>query len=90
MTRPSLRGAIDAFCKHCLYDPGNGNGAWREQIEACTSSSCPLFQVRPRSSVRAVSAPENAAPEPTPAEGAANDELPLGGEGMGLKARNSE
>jgi len=47
MSRPSLRAAIDAMCKGCLYDPGNGNGAWREQVQGCSSSNCPLHPVRP-------------------------------------------
>jgi hypothetical protein len=47
MSRPSLRVAIDAMCKSCLYDPGNGNGGWREQVGGCSSSNCPLHPVRP-------------------------------------------
>lgn len=47
MSRLSLRAAINAMCKSCLYDPGNGNGAWREQVKGCSSSSCPLHPVRP-------------------------------------------
>lgn len=47
MSRPSLRAAIDAMCKNCLYDPGNGNGGWRTQIEGCSSSNCALHPVRP-------------------------------------------
>jgi hypothetical protein len=49
MTRLSLRDAIDAFCKDCIYDPGNGNGGWREQVDGCSSTNCPLHAVRPRS-----------------------------------------
>lgn len=44
--RPSLRAAIDAACKACLYDPGAG-GKWREQVALCSSASCPLHHVRP-------------------------------------------
>jgi hypothetical protein len=47
MSRLSLRAAINAMCKSCLYDPGNGNGAWREQVQGCSSSNCPLHSVRP-------------------------------------------
>lgn len=47
MSRLSLRGAINAMCRSCLYDPGNGNGGWREQVEGCSSSNCPLHSVRP-------------------------------------------
>lgn len=45
--RASLRGAIDAMCKHCIHDPFAGSGTWREQVTACTSYKCPLFPVRP-------------------------------------------
>ena len=47
MSRPSLRSAINAMCKSCLYDPGNGNGGWREQVGGCSSSNCALHPVRP-------------------------------------------
>ena len=47
MSRPSLRSAINAMCKSCLYDPGNGNGGWREQVRGCSSSNCALHPVRP-------------------------------------------
>lgn len=45
--RPSLRAAINAMCRSCIYDPGNGNGTWREQVEQCSSGNCPLHPVRP-------------------------------------------
>ena len=41
-----LRGKIDAFCCHCIYDPGQ-EGSWLKQVEKCTSWHCPLFSVRP-------------------------------------------
>jgi len=47
--RASLLGAIDAKCRECIYDPKSGTGTWRQQVEACTSQTCPLFQVRPMS-----------------------------------------
>ena len=47
MSRLSLRAAINAMCKNCLYDPGNGNGAWRVQVQGCSSSNCPLHSVSP-------------------------------------------
>ena len=50
MTRLSLRSAIDAHCRNCIYDPGRGNGAWREQVDRCSSTNCALWPVRPRSS----------------------------------------
>lgn len=48
----SLRKAIDAKCKECLFDPYGRQGSWRQAVEKCTASSCPLFDVRPRSKVR--------------------------------------
>ena len=42
----SLSKAVEAFCKHCLYDPFAA-GSWRMQIEACHCVSCPLWEVRP-------------------------------------------
>lgn len=48
-SHPSLRGAIDAKCRECIYDQKSGLGSWREQVAACTSTTCPLFGVRPRS-----------------------------------------
>lgn len=48
MKRPSLRDAIDAKCKDCIYD-SNADGTWRDQVEACTSGNCPLYDVRPKS-----------------------------------------
>ena len=61
--RPSLRAAIDQHCKNCLYDPGRGNGAWREQIDRCTSTNCAIWPVRPRSNgerIKAVSSRKDA------------------------------
>ena len=43
----SLRQAVDAKCKECIYDPNSGKGTWRKQVEDCTSRSCPLFHERP-------------------------------------------
>ena len=48
----SLRGAINAKCKDCIYDPLSGLGAWREQVEGCTSYNCPLYPYRPTSKRR--------------------------------------
>ena len=44
---PGLRGRINAMCAYCIYDPCGGGGNWRQQVEACTTSFCPLFPVRP-------------------------------------------
>jgi len=45
----SLRAAINAKCKECIYDPIAGKGTWRQQVEACTAPTCPLYSVRPTS-----------------------------------------
>ena len=41
-----LRSAINSMCKDCIYDPYD-KGTWRQQVEACTSYNCPLYDVRP-------------------------------------------
>jgi hypothetical protein len=33
----SLRQAINAKCKDCIYDPLSGLGTWREQVARCTA-----------------------------------------------------
>ena len=46
----SLRSAINAFCKYCIYDPKwVGGGNWRQQVEKCPSTDCPLYECRPTS-----------------------------------------
>lgn len=45
-----LRSAINSMCKDCIYD-ASGKGTWRQQVEACTSYKCPLYDVRPVSIV---------------------------------------
>ncbi len=50
LSRPSRKAAIDAMCKHCIYDPFSGLGTWRQQVEFCTATGCPLWSVRPLSS----------------------------------------
>ena len=44
----SLRAAINAKCKDCIYDK-MGAGTWRQQVESCTVTLCPLYNVRPKS-----------------------------------------
>lgn len=44
--RVSLRKAVDAFCKSCIYDKG-AEGSWLRQVTECVSTSCPLFEARP-------------------------------------------
>ena len=43
---PSLRGAINAKCKDCIWDEAEPGGP-SHQIETCTVSRCPLWEVRP-------------------------------------------
>ena len=47
---PSMRAAINAKCKDCIYDPESALGTWRQQVEACTIEDCPLWLLRPVSS----------------------------------------
>lgn len=45
----SMRKAINDKCRDCIYDacaPGN----WRQQVQACTISTCSLWVYRPKSS----------------------------------------
>jgi hypothetical protein len=44
--RSSLREAINAKCRDCIFDPFS-RGKWREQVAACPSANCSLFDVRP-------------------------------------------
>lgn len=48
--KKSPQQAINEKCKECIYDEHNG-GTWREQTEACTVTSCALYDLRPISSV---------------------------------------
>lgn len=43
----SLRCAIDAHCRDCIYDPLSGGGTWRSQVAQCSVVSCALWPVRP-------------------------------------------
>lgn len=54
MAKLSLRKAVNAKCKECIHDPICGGGTWRQQVEKCTSSNCPLYAVRPRSIVKVI------------------------------------
>lgn len=45
----SRKKAIESMCKQCIYDDKGGNGTWRQQTEACTAKSCPLYDYRPLS-----------------------------------------
>ena len=51
--RPSMRKAIDDFCRGCIFDDSWGAGGnWRQQVEACPSTTCPLHKLRPTSKPR--------------------------------------
>ncbi len=44
----SLRAAINAKCRDCVYDPeAKGVGTWRAQVRDCSVPTCPLYPVRP-------------------------------------------
>lgn len=58
----SLRAAINAKCKECIYDPLSGLGNWRQQVTGCTAKACPLWTVRPLSS-GAISKEANLGPD---------------------------
>jgi len=45
--RNSLRAAVDAKCRDCIYDECSP-GRWRQQVAACTITHCPLYAVRPQ------------------------------------------
>jgi hypothetical protein len=45
----SLRAAVNAMCKSCIYQPRSGLGGWREQVAACETRSCPLWPHRAKS-----------------------------------------
>ena len=42
----SLRKAINAKCKGCIYD-SYSPGTWRKQAAECTSYKCALYPFRP-------------------------------------------
>ena len=44
--RKSFRRAIDQMCRGCIADPFQP-GTWRQQVEACTSLNCALYELRP-------------------------------------------
>ncbi len=44
--RKSLRGAINAHCKSCIYDR-EAAGTWLAQVTLCSVHKCELWDVRP-------------------------------------------
>lgn len=51
--RPGRQGKVNAKCIECIFDPGSGEGNWKQQVEACTCTGCPLFSIRPVSRPKA-------------------------------------
>ena len=53
LKKGGFRGAINAFCCSCIYDPYS-TGSWRKQVTDCPSSGrknstkCPLYDLRPK------------------------------------------
>lgn len=43
----SLRAAVNAKCRSCIYDPKCKGGTWREQVAQCSAKDCPLWPYRP-------------------------------------------
>jgi hypothetical protein len=54
-----MRAGINAKCKDCIYDKYAG-GTWREQVEACTLTTCGLWPFRPKSASKKPRAEEPA------------------------------
>ena len=47
MSKPLTRQqAINEHCKGCIHDPYSA-GNWRQQVTACTSTTCNLYPYRP-------------------------------------------
>jgi hypothetical protein len=47
----SLRDAINAFCRDCIYDPLD-YGTCAQQIACCTAFTCKLYPKRPVTAVK--------------------------------------
>jgi hypothetical protein len=49
-SRPGKTGRVHAKCVECIFvERAAGCGNWRQQVEACTSTTCPLWAIRPLS-----------------------------------------
>lgn len=86
--RLSLRDAVNAKCKSCIYDPFGGCGTWREQVQACSSANCPLHSVRPM----AVKAPKAAPQTPEKVSGGSGGSIApdaLRGRGLALNGQTA-
>ena len=63
----SRKQAIAEYCKECSYDPEDkGAGTWRQQIEACVMSDCPLYEFRPMSRTNSPTLPSGVVKNDTP------------------------
>jgi hypothetical protein len=49
----SRKTAINAMCYECIYDKSD-TGTWRQQVEACQSTNCPLYHLRPRANCKEI------------------------------------
>lgn len=47
MKRTSLRQSVNDACKQCVYDPCAA-GTWKQQVTLCSVETCPLWDVRPK------------------------------------------
>ena len=54
MIGKSYKNAVKNKCRECIYDPSGGRGGVLQQIAACSSRDCPLFNVRPLPEVEGV------------------------------------
>ena len=43
----SLRKAVNAKCKDCIYDPSS-RGTWKQQVTLCSCKTCALWPHRPK------------------------------------------
>ncbi len=62
MGKRSMRAAINAKCRDCIYDSSSA-GTWRQQVEACTMPDCALFLYRPVSEANSL---QNKEKQPVP------------------------
>lgn len=82
--RLSMRAAINAKCKDCIYDPIS-RGTWREQVAGCSSTTCPLHPLRPMP----INAKKTAAGEPDDVEAGEGSDCDSPAEDLALEAQSS-
>ena len=49
-SKAGFKGKVTAKCIECIYDECS-TGSWRKQVTECTSKGCPLYEIRPTSSI---------------------------------------